>query len=157
MNSLNMERLIKNLGCSYDALIANKVIDKLPLQNLYEDGESLEIEPVPGVELIFWPETQRFEVIYIALRNSTESNQLLYEAELPSPFNAMAYQEEVHKILGEPIFSKSALELMGTGLTGWDTYQLNQQWHPAAFVEFQYIKSDMQISMLQFSIIDRNV
>lgn len=157
MNSLNMERLIKNLGCSYDALIANKVIDNLPLEDLYEDGESLEIEPVRGVELIFWPETQRFEVIYIALRNSADSGQPLYAGELPIPFDAMNIQEEVHKILGEPIFSKGALELQGTGLTGWDTYQLDQNWHPAAFVEFQYIKGDMQISRLHFSVIDRNV
>ncbi|MCW0217845.1 MAG: hypothetical protein OJI67_05940, partial [Prosthecobacter sp.] len=138
-------------------LIANGVIENLPLQDLYEDGESLEIEPVPGVELIFWPETQRFEVIYISLSNSAETNQPVYEMELPSPFNGMTVQEEVHKILGEPIFSKGTLELMGTGLSGWDTYQLNPQWHPAAFVEFQYIKSAMQISRLQFSIIDRNV
>lgn len=157
MNSLNMERLIKNLGCSYDALIANGVIENLPLQDLYEDGESLEIEPVPGVELIFWPETQRFEVIYISLKNSAENNQPVYGMKLPSPFDGMSVQAEVHKILGDPIFSKGPLELMGTGLTGWDTYQLNQKWHPAAFVEFQYIKGEMQISRLQFSIIDRNV
>jgi len=156
MNSVNMERLIKNLGCSYDALIANKVIDNLPLQDLYEDGDSQEIEPVPGIELIFWPETQRFEVIYIALRNSADSDQPLFSGDLPDPYGSLSDQEAVRKTLGEPMFSKGALELWGTGLSGWDTYQLNPIWHPAALVEFQYIKN-MQISRLQFSVIDRNV
>lgn len=153
MNSVNMERLIKNLGCSYDALIANKVIENLPLQSLYEDGDSLEIEPVPGIELVFWPETQCFEVIYITLK---DSNLPVYKGELPAPFKEVTNQEEVRRVFGEPAFSKSALELFGTGLSGWDTYQLDPSWHPAALLEFQYLKG-MQLSTLVFSLIDRNV
>ncbi|WP_247868538.1 MULTISPECIES: DUF6392 family protein [unclassified Pseudomonas] len=148
-----MERLIKNLGCSYDALIANHVIKNLPLQSLYEDGDSLEIEPVPGIELVFWPETERFEVIYITLKDSDLPE---YEGELPEPFKEVKSQDDVHRIFGDPAFSKSALELFGTGLSGWDTYQLDPQWHPAALMEFQYVK-DMRIGTLLFSLIDRNV
>jgi len=156
MNSVNMERLIKNLGCSYDALIANKVIDNLPLQDLYEDGESLEIEPVPGIELIFWPETLRFEVIYITLNDDQHNNIPFYSGQLPEPFDALRYQADVHRVLGEPMFSKGAMELQGTDLSGWDTYQLGSQWHPAALVEFQYI-NHMQTGKILFSLIDRNV
>lgn len=156
MNSVNMERLIKNLGCSYDALIANKVIDNLPLQDLYEDGESLEIEPVPGIELIFWPETLRFEVIYITLKDDQNSNVPLYTGQLPEPFGSLSDQSQVHKALGEPMFSKGAMELQGTDLSGWDTYQLESQWHPAALVEFQYV-NQMKTSKVLFSLIDRNV
>lgn len=156
MNSVNMERLIKNLGCSYDALIANNVIDNLPLQTLYEDSESLEIEPVPGIELIFWPETLRFEVIYITLKDEEGANLPVFAGELPEPFRSATDQKEVHKTFGNPMFSKGALELLGTGLSGWDTYQLDPNWHPAALVEFQYVKHK-QISRLLFSLIDRNV
>lgn len=156
MNSVNMERLIKNLGCSYDALIANKVIDNLPLQDLYEDGESLEIEPVPGIELIFWPETLRFEVIYITLKDGQNANLPLFAGNLPEPFRELTEQSQVHKTFGVPMFSKSAMELRGTGLSGWDTYQLEPSWHPAALVEFQYVKM-MKISKMLFSLIDRNV
>ena len=156
MNSVNMERLIKNLGCSYDALIANKVIDNLPLQDLYEDGESLEIEPVPGIELIFWPETLRFEVMHITLKDEQNPTLPVFAGELPEPFRELTKQSDVHKIFGIPIFSKSALELRGTGLSGWDSYQLDQNLHPAALVEFQYIKS-MRISRMLFSLIDRNI
>ncbi|WP_241779046.1 DUF6392 family protein [Pseudomonas corrugata] len=151
-----MERLIKNLGCSYDALIANQVIDDLPLQDLYEDGESLEIEPVPGIELIFWPETLRFEVIYVTLQDDQYDNVPLFTGVLPAPFGLMSDQSQVHEALGEPMFSKSAMELQGTDLCGWDTYQLHSHWHPAALVEFQYVK-DMQIGKMLFSLIDRNV
>lgn len=153
MNSVNMERLIKNLGYSYDALIENKVIDNLPLQSLYEDGDSLEIEPVPGIELVFWPETNRFEVIYITLKDSDLPE---FKGELPEPFKTVTNQDEVRKVFGDPAFSKSALELFGTGLSGWDTYQLDPHWHPAVLVEFQYVK-DRRLGTLLFSLIDRNV
>lgn len=156
MNSENMERLIKNLGCSYDALIANKVIDNLPLQDLYEDGETLEVEPVPGVELIFWPETLRFEVIYITLKDSDNSNLPIYLGELPEPFKKIRDQKQVRHIFGRPIFSKDLRQLHGTGLSGWDTYQLEPNWHPAAFVEFQY-RNNMQICKILFSLVDKNV
>jgi len=156
MNSVNMERLIKNLGCSYDALVANKVIDNLPLQDLYDDGESLEIEPVPGIELIFWPETLRFEVIHITLKDDQSVNLPPLAVDLPEPFGSILDQNQVHKTFGDPMFSKGAMELRGTGLSGWDTYQLDSTWHPAATVEFQYVKN-MQISRMLFSLIDKNV
>lgn len=156
MNPENMERLIKNLGSSYDALIANKIIDDLPLQDLYGDGETLEVEPVQGVELIFWPETLRFEVIYITLKDGNESSNLLYLGKLPEPFDKITDQRQVRMLFGKPIFAKGALQLQGTGLSGWDTYQVESNWHPAAFVEFQY-GNNMQVCKLLFSLIDKNV
>jgi hypothetical protein len=156
MNPENMERLIKNLGSSYDALIANKIIDDLPLEDLYEDGETLEVEPAQGIELVFWPETLRFEVIYITLRDGDDSSNLVYLGELPAPFNQINDQRQVRNIFGKPIFSKGAMQLHGTGLSGWDTYQLEPNWHPAAFVEFQY-KHNMQVCKLIFSLIDKNI
>ncbi|MGM7284698.1 DUF6392 family protein [Pseudomonas guariconensis] len=149
-----MERLIKNLGCSYDHLIENNVIPNHPLQNLYDD-DSLEIELVPGIELVFCPETLRFEVLYITLKTS-EQEANSYDGELPKPFDGLVTQEHVHHALGEPIFSKKTIELQGTGLSGWDTYQLPPEWHHAGLVEFQYIKQ-MILSRLLFSLIDRSI
>ncbi|MEB8059297.1 DUF6392 family protein [Pseudomonas fulva] len=148
-----MERLIKNLGCSYDHLIGNNVISNHPLQSLYDD-ETLEIELVPGIELVFCPETLRFELLYITLKTEQDANG--YEGDLPSPFNGLVTQEEVHQALGKPIFSKKTIELQGTGLSGWDTYQLPSEWHHAAIVEFQYVKK-MILSKILFSLIDRNI
>lgn len=156
MNPENMERLIKNLGSSYDALIANKIIENLPLQDLYEDGETLEIEPAPGIELVFWPETLRFEVIYITLKDGHNSSIPVYTGELPEPFKQVRDQRQVRQIFGKPIFSKGPMQLQGTDLSGWDTYQLEPNWHPAAFVEFQY-RNNMQIYKMLFSLIDKNV
>lgn len=156
MNPENMERLIKNLGSSYDALIENKIIDNLPLQDLYEDGETLELEPVPGIELVFWPETLRFEVIYVTLKDGDDSSNLVYLGELPEPFKHINDQRQVRKLFGKPIFAKGAMQLHGTGLSGWDTYQLETSWHPAALVEFQY-KNNMQVCKILFSLIDKNV
>lgn len=152
MNSENMERLIKNLGCSYDHLITNSVIAKLPLQHLY-DEDSLEVDLVPGIELIFCPETLRFEVIYIALKNTDTQDAKTYSGDLPVPFKKLVNQKQVRETLGEPLFSKTAMELHGTGLHGWDKYQLDPEWHHAALVEFQYIK-EMMTSRILFSLMD---
>ena len=156
MNSEQVERLIKNLGCSYDALIANGVIDNLPLQDLYEDGESLEVEPAPGIELIFWPETLRFEGIYVTLKTDQSLEERAFCGDLPGNFGSVFNQLQVHESFGEPIISKGILELQGTGLGGWDTYQLESNLHPAALVDFQY-SANYRLSRIFFSLIDRNI
>lgn len=156
MNSQQMERLIKNLGCSYDALIANGVIDDLPLQDLYEDGESLEVEPAPGIELIFWPETLRFEGIYVTLKTDQSHEGRAFYGDLPGNFGSVFNQAQVHERFGEPIISKGILELQGTGLGGWDTYQLEPNLHPAALVDFQY-STNLNVSRIFVSLIDRNI
>lgn len=151
----NMERLIKNLGCSYDALVANKLLADAPLQDLYEDGDTLEVLPTPGVELVFWPDTLRFEAIYVTICDSADAEQV-YKGQLPAPFNSMKTKQNVHDTLGNPIYSKTLRELLGTGLSGWDTYQLSPNLHPAALADVQY-KSDALISTIIFSVIDKNV
>lgn len=154
MNSENMERLIKNLGCSYDHLITNKVIENHPLQSLYDD-ETLEIELVPGIELVFSPENLRFEVLYITLKTD-EQDANSYSGSFPKPFDRLTTQEQVREALGAPIYSRKPIELQGTGLSGWDTYQLPPVLHHAALVEFQYIKK-MIISRILFSLINRDI
>lgn len=153
---MNIKRLIQNLSSSYDALIANEVIHSLPLQELYEDSDTLEIEPVPGIELIFWKETQSFEAIYITLGSAQNPGQPVFAGDLPHPFGEVKEQSQVHNVFGAPMFSKSVMELRGTGLHGWDTYQLDANWHRAATVDFQYVKN-MKISTILFSLIDRHI
>lgn len=156
----NMENLIRNLGCSYDALVHNKVIERLPLESLYEDGETLEIEPADGLELVFWPdglrkESSRFEMIHILIvvESSTER---VYTGELPPHYSSLKNRDSVRQRLGKPITSKSPLELFGTGLAGWDTYQVDPSIHPAAVVDFQYMANDV-VARMQFSLMDKHV
>ena len=156
MDSNNMERLIRNLGCSYEALIDNELIVGLPLQSLYDDDNSLEIEPAPGVELVFWAETLRFEVIHITITDDQQHGLSIFEGSLPEPYSAIADQASARKILGEPIVSKTAMELQGTGLSGWDTYQLDTKLHPAALIDLQYTNR-LCVVKIQFSLIDKNV
>lgn len=153
---MNLKRLIKNLGSSYDALIDNELIPKLPLQSLYEDSETLEVEPAPGIELIFWPDTQGFEGIQIVLENAGAPGFPVFEGGLPHPFEEVKNQSQVHEFFGKPLTSKSVMELNGTDLYGWETYQLEASWHRAATVSFQYVKG-MKISRIQFFLIDRNI
>ncbi|MDR9862453.1 DUF6392 family protein [Pseudomonas baetica] len=153
---MNIQRLIQNLGSSYHALIANEVIGNFPLQELYEDSDSLEIEPASGIELIFWPDTQSFEAIHITLSNDQDPSQPLFSGELPHPFGGLMEQSQVHNVFGEPMFSKGVMELLGTRLYGWDTYQLGSNLHPAATVDFQYGK-DMKISGILFSLTDKHI
>lgn len=156
MNSGNIERLIKNLGCSYDALVANGVIDSLPLEDLYDDGESLVAEPLSGVELVFWAENSRFEIVYIVVAKTKSPDNSGPPVQLPAGYNEVNNQSEVRSIFGEPAYFKGPLELQGTGLGGWDTYQVAQSLHPAVLVDFQY-GAGLRLENLVFSLIDKNV
>lgn len=161
MNSTpDMENLIRNLGCSYDALVHNKVIDKLPLESLYEDGQTLEVEPVDGLQLVFWPdairqESSRFELIFITVKVDG-GGAPVYTGMIPSPYGSLKNRDTVNQTLGRPITSRSTLELIGTGLTGWDTYQVESRFHPTALVDFQYIENNA-VGHIQFSVMDKHV
>ena len=155
MGSAAIERWIKNLGGSYDSLIANQVIPDLPLQELYEDSDSLEIEPVVGIELGFWSESKCLELIRVSLEN-VPGGIPPFVGELPAPFNGATSQKTVHQIFGAPMFTKSARELAGTGLSGWDTYQLSAEYHAAALLDFEYGR-DLEVSSITFSLIEKHI
>jgi hypothetical protein len=155
MNLKNIEKLIRNLGYPYEALVSNEIIENLPLVQAYEDDETLELTLLPGLELIFWADTQVLEMIYINL-DKMNNGERAYQGALPAYLEGLSTRKDVHAKLGKPMFSKSLLELQGTGYEGWDTYQLDNKMHPAALLEFQYIE-DMEISKLVISLMDKNV
>lgn len=155
MGSATLERWIKHLGGSYDSLVATGVIPDLPLQELYEDSDSLEIEPVEGIELSFWIKTKGLELIRVSLE-SVPDGIPPFKGELPAPFAGATRQEFVHQIFGRPMFSKSDRELVGTGLGGWDTYQLSAKYHPAALLDFFYDQAQ-QVSSITFSLIEKHI
>lgn len=155
MGSAAIERWIKNLGGSYASLVANGVIPDLPLQELYEDSESLEIEPVAGVELGFWVESKCLELIRVSLEN-VPGGIPPFTGELPAPFNEATSQKSVHQIFGAPMFSKSSRELAGTGLSGWDTYQLSADYHTTALLDFEYGR-ESRVSSITFSLMEKHI
>lgn len=155
MNLKNVEKLIRNLGYPYEALISNEIIDDLPLLQADEEDETLELTLAPGLELIFWADTEVLEMIYINL-DKMNNGQRAYQGALPAPLDNLYTCKDVHVALGKPMFSKSRIELQGTGYEGWDTYQLDTKMHPAAFLEFQYIEN-LELSKIVISLMDKNV
>lgn len=155
MNLKNIEKLIRNLGYPYEALVSNEIIENLPLVQAYEDDETLELTLLPGLELIFWADTEVLEMIYINL-DKMNNGQRAYQGALPAHLEDLVTCEDVHTALGKPMFSKSLIELQGTGYEGWDTYQLDNKMHPAALLEFQYIEG-MAVSKIVISLMDKNV
>jgi hypothetical protein len=156
MDSATIQRWIMNLGGSYDSLVASGVIPKLPLQELYEDDETLDAVPTEGVELIFWKGSNRFESIHIILGKNRNDGLHPYTGELPDPFSSLRTQPEVHAVIGEPMFFKDQLELYALGIGAWDTYQCDPSLHPAAFIDFQYT-NNLDVDTLTFSLIDKHV
>lgn len=158
MDSGTLESWIKNLGGSYDHLVAKGIISNQPLHDLYEGGESLELEPEPGVELSFWAKTKRFEAIQITLRDGALSGGMpVYVGDLPVPYGSAKTQHLVRAIFGEPMHSHSALEIPGSIETigGWDSYLMPPTLHGAALVDFQYAE-DLHVDRIVFSVMDRN-
>lgn len=156
MDSETVESWIRNLGGSYDHLIARGVISNQPLHDLYGGNESLELEPVPGVEFSFWAATKRFEAIQITLVGHLNDELPLFTGELPAAFKAST-QLQVRQIFGKPLRTHGPFEIPNSlqVMGGWDTYQLPHTLHKAALVDFQYTE-DLRVDRLVFSLIDRN-
>lgn len=155
MGSATIERWIKNLGGSYDSLVAKGVIPALPLQELYEDSDSLEIEPVPGIELSFWPETKKLELIRVTLEN-VPGGIPPFTGELPMPFSQAKTRKLVRQLFGVPAIVKSGRELSGTGLGGWETYQLSEDFHESALLDF-FFDDALNVATITFSLMDKHV
>lgn len=156
MNNNYFANLISNMGSSHSALIEKGLIPDTELVHLYEDDDTLELEIAPGVELVFYSETQRFEMITLSFTRISKNVTDDFKAFLPKPLNRVESQTEVHKELGAPMFTKSQLDLFPTELYGWDVYQLDSCLHPEAMLDIQYNK-EMLISNILISLMDKSV
>ncbi|PAU53186.1 hypothetical protein BZL41_23765 [Pseudomonas sp. PIC25] len=155
MDAATIEHWIKNLGRSYDALVADGVVPSQPLQELYEGRERVCIEPEPGLELSFWAETRRFETLFITLFKTTPST-VEYKGELPKPFSPVMAKTGVHATFGEPMASKGPVKMpQPMGMTGgWDAYRLDPGTYPNTKVIFKYT-SALMVDTLVFTLIDK--
>lgn len=154
MDAKTIERWIKSLGRSYDALVADGVIPNQPLQELYEGRDRLHIEPEPGLALSFWAGTKRLETLFITLVKTTPST-IEYKGELPKPFISAMTKSGVHSNFGEPMESKGPVKMpQPMGMTGgWDSYRLDPVTHPNIKLIFKYTAT-MQVKTLVFTLID---
>lgn len=154
MNSATLERLISNLGCTYGQLVADGIIPVLPLEDLYDSETTLEALPEDGMELCFWAEDQRLEAVQLTLEGDEGEDR--YTGELPTAYRGIFTKLQVRSSFGKPLRSVGPMELPGYGLSGgWDCYQIPNDLHSAAQVDFQYQPNQM-IKHLVFALIDRN-
>lgn len=156
MNNNDFANLISNMGSSHSVLIEKGLIPDTELVHLYEDEDTMELEIAPGVELVFYSETKRFEMITLSFKRAFNNVTADFKAILPKPLHSVENQNEVYKELGNPMFTKSQLDLFPTELYGWDVYQLDSRLHPEALLDIQYNK-EMQISNILISLMDKNV
>lgn len=154
MDNKQIEKLLRNMGYTYNSLISNEIIENKELQKLYDTDETLEIQLTQGVELVFWAETMQLEMIEFRFDEDLDKN--VFRAALPYPLNIITDQASTHAELGTPLYSLSQFELLSTNLYGLDTYQLDENLHPEALLEIQYGKN-MNISCIMISLMDKNV
>lgn len=150
-----MENLIRSLGQTYQELTYKKLIDGPFPRKLYESDESLEINLTSDIELVFCEDDLAFEMIVIDME-SYSNNPLASANKLPTPLDSIHDKNDVRAKLGEPISSKTSLELHGTDFYGWDSYQLENKLHPEAILDIQY-NSQMKIRNLIISLMNKRV
>jgi hypothetical protein len=156
-NAQAIELWIRNLGKSHSNLVNSGVIPAVPLTRLYEDSQSLEVTPCPGIELSFWFESQRFEAIYIVRISQDPIKAPAYCGSLPAQFDALKTQSDVRDTLGEPYSSRGPMsweEPHYFKIGGWDFYELDDKLNSNCQIEFQYNES-LEISLLSFSVMDK--
>ncbi|WP_225789591.1 DUF6392 family protein [Pseudomonas sp. Marseille-P8916] len=147
-----LELLINNLGNSYQTLVRLGLVEKHSIRvSEYEDTETLEIESIPGLELVFEPASCRFENIYIRLRNDRGCDLPLYSAPLPNPLGLISDRQETINYLGAPLYSGEADAT--NQIPARDTFQLDQRLHPAASLSLYY-GPDLKPNTIVVSLLD---
>lgn len=147
-----LELLINNLGNSYHTLVRLGLVGKNSIrESQYEDTDTLEIESVPGLELVFEPISCRFETIYIRLKDDENSGLPIYSEPLPNPLGRISDRHDTVKHLGAPLWGGEADPT--NQLPARDTFQLDQLLHPAASLSLYY-GPDLKPNTIVVSLLD---
>jgi hypothetical protein len=150
MDRKELEKVIRNLGYHYEAMISNSIIDKVPAEHIYTDEDTIEVVLENGIELVYWKETMRFEMIVITGKSLSKDLISL----LPEPLCHIGNRTTTLASLGQPIIEKTPLELVNSDLYAWDFYQLRESLHPEASLEIQY-GEQMEVSTIMISLLDK--
>jgi len=153
MNASMIILLIKNLGRPYESLISEGVIPNIPLRELYEGRDWLDIEPEDGVELSFATDSRCLETLYVILAQTVEG-QPVYRGKLPSPLALSMNKADIQELFGMPLESKGPTELpLNRKTGGWDAYKLDSTIHSRAKMIFKYAQ-DYKVNTLVFTLYD---
>ncbi|WP_163019863.1 DUF6392 family protein [Pseudomonas viridiflava] len=137
-DSTTIGLLIKNLGSQFASMVAKGLLPDTPPQELY-DTDSVDIEPVPGLELSFDPATHRFQSIHVT--RCADSETAVYRGTLPEPYGDLTTRAEVRHALGEPYKSYGAMtfdDVIPKKIGGWDFYETDKSLHNDSLMEIQY-------------------
>ncbi len=137
MDTAKFKALFENLGSTFQDLTERKILSCPPPTSLYDEANTLEVELMQGMELVFNKESYRLEMIHFSV-DQKKPNSFSYFEILPDPLNKLKNQEVSQEVLGRPIHSATKEELLGTDIFFWDTFQLALEIHPEAFIEIQY-------------------
>lgn len=149
--STTVGTLIKNLGSPFPSMVAKGLLSEETPKEMY-DAESVDIEPVPGLELSFHPATLKFQSLY--LTKSSESPDAVFAGLLPAPYNDLHTRDQVRLMLGEPYKSYGAMSFndsSGKRIGGWDFYETDKSLHTDSLLEIQYTVN-LIIEKMVFSV-----
>ncbi len=132
---------INSLGLPFSNLVDQGIVSDSPLLALYEDSDTLDLEPVPGIELSFGAESKIFKAMYITVFSNDAADAPVYAGDLPPPYNDSLTKDKVREIFGNPLRSHGVMrftEPVSKTIGGWDFYMLDDFQNPGVQVEFQY-------------------
>lgn len=152
--TIDITRLIQNLGRFHPQMVAKKMIPSRRLQRLPGGEECIDIELTPGVELWFSQDKLRFESLLILLREQGLGKVVGYKGQLPSPYEQALTQDQVRSQFGQPISTSGSVVIPGFDVpTGaYDMYPVDGAIHPTAVVDFQY-DDQYRVAAMVFSIL----
>lgn len=155
MDVKQFDKLLKNLGENYNALITSGAILPKSLQELYPGRDWVDIQPEDGVELSYWGETERLERIFFTLLESIPGVPI-YRGELPAPYALIMNQSKVRELFGQPLEIVGPVKLPHPigWKGGWDSFKLDEVNYPNTKVVFQYTE-DLNVEVLNFTLIDK--
>ncbi|MGC5703924.1 pyocin immunity protein [Pseudomonas sp. NFXW11] len=154
MDAATIGRWVKNLGLTYEELLAQGESIEPPTDKIYDEFEWLTVFVEPGLALDFWEDSLALEKVLIELM-PLEEGRSFYSGELPAPFSRTMTHEEIRSLLGTPLRSGERTPSADGQrmLNAWESYRLPEHLHPSARVGFVY-SADMQIKVLSFDLLE---
>ncbi|NIF30124.1 hypothetical protein F3J44_27675 [Pantoea sp. Tr-811] len=139
MTPEKLSAYLTGLGKPHDELVRQGGLPPGEFIEVYPGALSIYREIMPGLELRFWAEDQRFEALTISLAEKATSSSV-YSHELPEPYAKCLSRAMTLSVFGEPIQSQSPYEKPASlGKSGgWDEFDIAGGEYEKLCVIFEY-------------------
>lgn len=148
MNAEQLSSLISKLGSKEQSGLFGVSDTPLVRDKAYADSEKYFYSPEPGLEIVFFEESETFCSLNFSVNSRLPDGQP-YKGELPLSLHTSMSRQDVVKVMGTPTKSTGPHDTPMVGPSGgWDRFKLSTLPNVHAIIGYM---PDLQISSIRFT------